>query len=264
LPSNAKNFRDCATRQKDAAGKCYRQDPMQGGAGDQTPGYAFTMHSDANVARLQRWFEGAASDDTAGKRTYKGGRIFTDSASATGYSRWDSLSMKREPFTPQTAEGGLYGINSGFPITRDIAVYTIVIDYSNAGSAGASMIYAPIKYTGNLQRTFDPTIAADRAEITTDTGLYYWYCKASGCDYSVRITYADGSVITRVLQGGFRSWFKPTAAENPESKNPVDSDSQKQWAINVPGDKAISKVELLETPMVWTGMPASPKILLTR
>jgi hypothetical protein len=264
LPSNAKNYRDCATRQKDAAGKCYRQDPMQGGAGDQTPGYAFTMHSDGNVARLQRWFEGVASDDVAGKRSYKGGRIFVDSASATGYSRWDSLSMKREPFTPQTTDGGLYGVNNGFPIARDIPVYTIVIDYSNTGTTGASMIHAPIKYTGNLQRSFDPTNAVDLAEMTINTGKYYWYCAGNGCDFSVRITYADGSVINRVLQGAFREWYKPTLADNPKSKNPVESDSQKQWAINVPGDKAISKVELLDTPMVWTGMPANPRILLTR
>jgi hypothetical protein len=264
LPSNAKNYRSCSTRQKDTAGNCYRQDPMQGGAGDQTPGYAFTMHGDGNIARLQRWFEGVASDDTAGKRSYKGGRIFVDSASATGYSRWDSLSMKREPFTPQTTEGGLYGINGGFPITRDVPVYTIVIDYSNTGTVGASMIHAPIPYIGNLQRTFDPTNATDLSEITINTGKYYWYCVGNGCDYSVRVTYADGTVLNRVLQGAFKSWFKPTGADNPESKNALDSDSQKQWAINVPGDKAISKVELLETPMVWNGMPASPRVVLSR
>jgi hypothetical protein len=264
LPSNAKNYRSCSTRQKDTDGKCYRQDPMQGGAGDQTPSYAFTMHSDANVARLQRWFEGVASNDASGKRIYKGGRIFVDSASATGYSRWDSLSLKREPFTPETLDGGLYGINGGFPITRDVPVYTILIDYSNTGTAGASMIHAPIKYTGNLLRTFDPTIAVDRSEITINTGKYNWYCVGNGCDFTVRVTYADGSIMHRVLQSAFREWFKPTLADDAESKNPLSSRSQKQWAINVPGDKAISKIELLDTPMVWTGMPANPRVLLTR
>jgi hypothetical protein len=264
LPTTAGNYRDCPNRQKDASGGCYRQDPMQGGAGDQLPGQSFAMHSDANVARLQRWFEGSAKDDAAGKRTYSGGRLFEDNASSTGYSRWDSLAMKRVAFTPVTTDGGLYGINSGLPITRGVPVYTLSIVYSNAGTAGASMIYAPLKYTGNLKQTFDPTNAAQRSEIVVDTGKYYWYCKGSGCDYSVRVTYGDGSVLTRVLQGGFRSWFKPTTAPDADAQNPLSSSSQKHWAINVPGDKAISKIELLETPMVWTGMPANPRVLLSR
>jgi hypothetical protein len=264
LPTTAPNYRECATRQKDASGKCYRQDPMQSGAGDQIPGQSFAMHGDANIARLQRWFEGVTTVDAAGKRSYKDGRIFEDNASPTGYSRWDSISLKREAFTPATEQGGLYGINGGLPISRNVPVYTISIEYSQAGTAGASMIYAPLQYTGNLLRTFDPSNPADRGEIQINTGKYYWYCVGSGCDYSVQVTYADGSKIMRVLQDGFRSWFKPTEAVNPESLNPLMRASQRHWAINVPGDKAISKIELLETPMVWNGLPANPKVLLSR
>jgi hypothetical protein len=125
-------------------------------------------------------------------------------------------------------------------------------------------IYPPLPFTGNLIQTFDPTSAADRAAIVPNTGTYAWYCHASGCDYTVRVTYADNSQITRVLQGGFRPWFSPTGTPATSTADPTSGDSFKLWTINVPGNKAITKVELLDTPMAWNGVPATPTVLLIR
>jgi hypothetical protein len=95
-------------------------------------------------------------------------------------------------------------------------------------------------------------------------GKYAWYCKGTGCDYSLRITYSDGSVIYRALKDGFRNWFTQTAALPAVATDPLNSASFMTWAINVPGDKAISKVEMLDTPSVWLGFPTNPTVLLSR
>ncbi|WP_175743478.1 M66 family metalloprotease [Burkholderia ambifaria] len=250
VPSSASHYAGCsADHQLDAQRRCFKQDPMQGGQGDQSPGYKFTMFSDFSVARIQSWMEG---------------RILTDASSATGYSKWDAVTQRRVPYTPVTDDNGLYGINHNLPLVRDTRVSSIVIAFSRANSAGASYIYEPKQFTGNLIRTFDPSNAADLQAITANTGTYPWYCVASGCDFTLRVTYSDGSQLLRVLKDGFRDWFKAEDPEPASASNPLMANSFKQWAINVPGDKLIKKIELLDTPMVWKGMPQNPKVLLYR
>jgi hypothetical protein len=267
VPVGASTYASCATsHQVDASGRCYKQDPMQGGSGDQAAGDAYTMFADFSVGKIQNWFEGSTSTDSAGTHTFSGGRIFVDSKSATGYSRWDSLTKSRVPVSStSTTNKGLYGvINQGLPIQTGVPVHAIAITYSYTNTAGATQIYPALSRTGNLITTFDPTSATDRQAITANTGTYPWYCHASGCDYTLRVTYADGSIIHRVLSGGFRSWFSPTAAVPAAASDPTDSASFASWVVNVPGAKAISKIELLDTPMVWKGMPTTPTVLATR
>lgn len=265
VDKTAANFANCATNhQLDAAGLCYKQDPMQGGAEDRTAGFTFGTFSDFNTGKMQQWFEGRTTVDAAGKRSVSGGVIFPDTSFPSGYARWDSIDNSFVEFVPALAQSGLYGINDNLPVTRNVPVYTIMLAYSRAGTAGASMIYAPVKYTGNLIRTFDPTNAQDLADIAVDKGKYANYCKVSGCDYTLRVTYSDGSVLHRVLKDAFRSWLTPTAAEPAAATDPLSPSSFTTWAINVPGDKIIAKVELLDTPTVWLGMPATPRVLLSR
>ncbi|MBO7887836.1 peptidase M66 [Burkholderia pseudomallei] len=249
VPTTASSYAKCASsHQLDAQGRCYKQDPMQGGAGDQSSGYKFATFSDYNTGRMQAWIAS---------------RVLADPASSTGYSKWDSAAQARAPYTPTTDNNGLYGVNQNLPVQAGVPVHTIVVSFSKAGSAGASYIYPPFSYTGNLIATFDPTSAADRQAITVDKGTYPWYCKGTGCDYTLRVTYADGSRTYRVLQGGFRAWWTPTV-DDANATNPLSGSSFRVWAINVPGDKRIGKIELLDTPMVWNGMPANPTVLLSR
>lgn len=250
VPTTANSYANCASsHQTDSAGRCIKQDPMQGGAGDQSPGYKFATFSDFNTGKMQAWLQG---------------QILVDAASPTGYSKWDANAQTRVAYTPATTSNGLYGINQNLPTQTNVPVVAIAITFSRAGTAGASQIYPPLPYTGNLIRTFDPASAADRAAIVPNTGTYAWYCHASGCDYTVRVTYADGSQITRVLQGGFRPWFSPTGTPAANTTDPTNGASFKLWTINVPGEKAIAKVELLDTPTAWNGLPATPTVLLSR
>ncbi|WP_084187088.1 M66 family metalloprotease [Andreprevotia chitinilytica] len=265
VPSTASSYNSCKSgHQLNASGNCYKQDPMQGGAGDQSPGYKFATFADFNAGKMQEWFEGNTTTDTNGVHSYSGGVMYVDAKSATGYSRWDTLSRQRVPVQVATTSGGIWGLNQGLPVQTGVPVYSIAITYSYAGTAGVSQIYPPLQYTGNLLQNFDPSSAQDLSDFKIDTGKYYWYCKGSGCDYTVRVTYADNSQIYRVLQGGFRSWFAPTAAIPATASDPLNGGSFKSWVINVPGSKAISKIELLNTPMVWLGLPASPTVLLSR
>ena len=267
IPAGARNYANCATsRQLDANGRCIKQDPMQSGNGDQATGQAYTMLADFYAGKIQRWFEGVTTTDTAGVHQFSGGRIFVDAKSATGYSRWDSIAKARVPVSATTTlNKGLYGvINQGLPVQSAVPVHALAITFSKAGTPGITQIYQPLSRTGNLLKLFDPADPQDRAAITPGTGEHSSYCRSSGCDYTVRVRYADGSTIHRVLSGGFRTWLQPTGAMIPESADPKDSDSYRLWVINVPGATAISKLELLDTPMVWAGMPATPTVIASR
>ncbi|MET3130431.1 hypothetical protein AAKU55_000688 [Oxalobacteraceae bacterium GrIS 1.11] len=267
LPKDASTYANCqgtADRIKDAGGHCVKQDPMQGGSGDQAAGYRFTMFSDFNAGLIQRYFEGQTSVDKAGVHQYSGGKIIVDPASSTGYSQWDGIDKKRVEVVPSTTDKGLYGFDMGLPIQRNVAVQTLIITYSLAGTANVSQIYPPLSYVGNLRRQIDPTVAAQRAQIVPNTGPVPWYCHASGCDYTVRVSYADGSVQHILLQGGARNWFSPSGAIPAEALDPLKGKSFMVWGLNVAAGKAISKIDLLDTPMGWNGIGGNPTVLLSK
>ncbi len=245
-----------ASRQVSATGRCFKQDPMQGGAGDQSAGYAFTMFADANAALIQRSFEGVT---TAGSPNSQTGPLFQEGVGR--WSRWDSILGARVPFTPTTTNFGRNGFNDGLPATYDVPVHSIVFTINYAGVAGATHIYPAISHRGNLLRLFDPTDANDRALIAPGTGTYRNYCFDSGCDYSVRVTYADGSTVTRVVKGAFRPFGSPTGTVAVTRSDPLNGDSMRTYAINVPGDRAVQRIELLSTPLVWQGLPGSPTVV---
>ena len=266
MPSTSSNMQYCLSgeRKKDSAGRCIKQDVMQGGHGDQDPSYLFTMFSDFNAGVMQRYFEGVTTIDNTGVHQYEGGKIFVDTASPTGYSRWDSIDQKRIPVTPTTVSNGLYGFNMGLPSQRNVPVQTIIVTYSLAGTPDVSQIYPPLSYQGNLLRQIDPTDPAQRAEIVPNTGKTAWYCHASGCDYTLRVSYSDGSQSHILLQGSGRPWFKPSDPFSTAALDPLQGDSFKTWGVNVAANKSIRKIELLDTPMGWNGVPDNPRVLLSR
>ena len=273
VPSSAKTFKNCKTdvfprgRQLDDQGKCIKQDPMQSGAGDQDSSDKYTMFSDFNASLVQQYLEGTTTLKN-GKHEYDGGRVFIDPSSSSGYSRWDTLDSSFVPVSTQTTQGGLFGLDNGLPVTRGVAVQTIIVTANIASlsplayNAANTQIYEPISYTGNLRRLIDPTDTTQLASITRDTGEHYWYCKGTGCDYTLRVTFKDGSQQHVALQGSFRGWFSNNF--DPKAADPTDSSSYRMWGVNIPASKAIGKLELLETPEVWKGLSASPKVVASR
>lgn len=267
MPAGADHAADCATdgaHQIDDMGRCVKQDPMQGGAGDQAPGYRFAGFSDFNASVIQRYFEGVTTLGEGGVHEYAGGVIFVDEASSTGYSRWDGLDRRRVEVAIETIDKGLYGFDRGLPVARDVPVHTILFTLSAAGTPDVAQIYPPLSYVGNLRRQVDPTSPTELATIVPNTGDVPWYCHASGCDYTLRITYADQSIRHVLLRGGFRPWFDPMGAPEAGTLDPASDSSFRLFAVNVPGDAAVAKIEVLDTPMGWTGVPDDAPVLLAR
>lgn len=273
VPSTASSFMKCSThvygatpRQRDAQGRCIRQDPMQSGSGDQAAGDIYTLFSDYNAGVVQKYLEGVASQDANGQVSWDGGRVHESAASATGLRRWNSLARAWVAVDPTAdANKGLYGVNGGYPVQRQVPVVTLVLTRSHAGTAGATQVYPPVgPFSGNLLRSIDPTNAADLAAIKPNTGTYPWYCHASGCDYTLRVTYADGTLRHVLLQGGFRAWFGLNTAPPASASDPLDSNSFRRFAVNVPAGQPLARVELLDTPLGYLGLPAQPAVLAVR
>lgn len=273
IPTTASHYSSCKgrNRQLDGEGNCIKQDPMQGGAGDQIRGDKYTMFSDFNASVVQRYLEGYTTLNEDASHKYNGGKIFVDETSATGYSRWDSLDKAFVAVERKTSSGGLYGLDSGLPELRNVPVQTIIItaavsavdaDNKLSFDPDLTQIYEPISYTGNLMRTIDPTNAEQLASIVPNTGENYWYCRNSGCDYTLKVSFSDASEQYIALHGGFRAWFSSSLKTNVG--NPTSGHSFRTWSVNVTGNKSISKIELLDTAEVSKGLPETPSVITQR
>jgi len=271
VPSSASRYKNCRgdtfadlPRQLDAQGRCVRQDPMQSGAGDEAKGYRYATFSDYTAARFQRYYEGRTTVAGNGTRENEDGAVVFDPTYPGGYRLWDTLDRRWTAYTPFTPSSGLYGINRDLPERRDVPVHAIALSHSYAGTAEVSQFYPPLSFIGNLIGQIDPTDPVQRESIALGKGKYRWYCERFGCDYTLRVTYADGSQRHVALRNGFRGWFGADAAVPDSAKDPLNSDSLRRWVVHVPGDKPLRKLELLDTPMVWQGYPANPKVLFSR
>lgn len=269
VPATAPRYNNCQTnpvnRQLDNQGRCIKQDPMQGGDGDQAAGYQYATFSDFSTAQMQAYLRSKA---------------FVDANFSTGYSQWDSATQQRVAVSTATTKSALYGLNSGFPVQKNVPVYSIIITLSHAPCSAAnpqsqcnaanvdtniSQIYPPLAYTGNLRATIDPTKPADLAAIDPNgTGNYHWFCQRNGCDYTLRVTYSDNSRYHVLLQHSFRPWFNPTGTPATTTTDPKNGNSLRIWGVNIPAGKTIAKIELLHTPMGWNGIPLNPTVLLVR
>jgi hypothetical protein len=272
IPASSGNYASCRghtfgghARALDAQNRCIRQDPMQSGAGDQAIGQRFTIFSDYSTAVMQRWFEGTTTLEGAAHK-YSGGKWQRDAGFPSGYKRWDGIDRKWVDAADavNVASGGIWGFEDDAPLQTNVPVYAIVATMSYAGTAGATQIYPPIRYTGNLIRLIDPTVQAQLDSIQPNTSTYYWWCRAYGCDYTLRVRYAKGTVRHVALQGGFRPWNGEQQPVVAAASDPLSGSSFRRWTVNVPDDGAIASIELLDTPQVWKGLPASPKVLASR
>jgi hypothetical protein len=67
-----------------------------------------------------------------------------------------------------------------------------------------------------------------------------------------------------LLRGGFRPWFDPQGQPEAGATDPTSGDSFRLFAVNVPGDQPLAKIEVLATPTRWNGVPDDAPVLLTR
>lgn len=261
-------------RVRDARERCVRQDPMQSRVDDDPAGYRFSPFSDFNVALMQRHFEGRTTRTRSGARTYEGGYVVADPSFPSGFRRWDALDRRWVNVSPATRDHALRGFNGGLPVQRNVAVFAVALTLSRAPIPGATQIYPPLRFTGNLIRSIDPTDAAQRALVRhpratpAGAGEGRWFCSFSGCDYTLRVHYANGNLRHVLLQGAFRNADYPGGGHPtlgdfiPESADPNLAASFRTYVVNVPGDAPLERIELLDTPMAWdVGVPARATVL---
>jgi hypothetical protein len=233
---------------KNAQGRCYRFDPMHSAEDQKDPQATFPLFADYNVGRMQRWAlqRDAINDSGTGFQRLGADGKWADLPIATKDNAWD-------------------GLNGQLPANTGKDMDFVYVTHSTAGTTLASQFYKPVRHIGNGLQLIDPMDSVQLASIHATNGgkasaPYYKYCRMSGCDFTVRLTYeglADPQY--RVLRGSARKWDKPDQWKDNASEE-KQRDSFLMWAMNIPtptGNPRLKKLELLETPKVWSMTPAA-------
>lgn len=128
------------------------------------------------------------------------------------------------------------------PVQWNTPVYTVYGTY-HPQYRNVNILYKPMAYMGTLPLLLDPTdpkIFADlKAGSSGPYGDYFWWAK----DLTLRFTYADGSqrVAIYPYDGVSRDW---SVAHHPWRWDLL------YFAINIPADKKLSKVEVFRRPFL--------------
>ncbi|EAL60960.1 hypothetical protein DDB_G0292822 [Dictyostelium discoideum AX4] len=253
IPPTAELYKTCKKNSIiDSKGRCVKQSVMQSGAGDQSSKYRYSMFADFEMTTIQNYFKNSIYyDETNGK-----------------YKKWNDTSKSYYAYKPITKEKGFEGVDENTPIERNVDIYSIIFTYSTVEKPKVgkiSQIYPLLKSKGNLIRQFDPTNKKEMDSVNPKlNGEFKWYCNSSGCDYTIRVTFYDSSLKHVLLQQGKRKYKLPTGSFRDNINDPKSSDSFMLGGVNIKANKKIKKVELLETPFAWNGIPKNPTVLVSK
>jgi hypothetical protein len=134
------------------------------------------------------------------------------------------------------------------PQAWDAPVATIYGSF-HADFPDANVLYTPIEYRGTLPRVVDPTDPSTFDTLLDPAGPYdgyFWWPR----DLSVKVTYADGHELVALLanQATERS---PALGSGPWRSDLV------YFAVNVPREQPIRRVDLYQRPFVVRGANAT-------
>ena len=221
--------------QVDQAGRCFRFDPMHDSGGQHAANYAYTPFSDFSMATVQKWGQQRA-------------RLV-----GNAIQRLDSTGNWLN-FTPPVISSDKIADN--YPVSFGREQDFVWISHSLAGTAEASRVAYLQRNTGNSIRQIDPTDPTDLSDINVNqaNARYRDYCRKTGCDFTLRLTYSDGSTNYRILKGSARVSWQP-AQWKADYQNPNSADSFLEWYLNIPtpaGSPRVTRVELLETTQAWS------------
>lgn len=128
------------------------------------------------------------------------------------------------------------------PVQWNVPVYTVYGTY-HPRYRNVNILYRPMTYVGTLPKLLDPTdpkIFADlKAGNSGPYGDYFWWAK----DLTLRFTYADGTQRAAIYpyDAVSRDW---SIAHHPWRWDLL------YFAINIPADKKLSKVEVFRRPFL--------------
>jgi hypothetical protein len=143
------------------------------------------------------------------------------------------------------------------PVQWNVPVYTVYGTY-HPQYRNVNILYRPMAYMGTMPKLLDPSdpkIFADlKAAGSGPYGGYFWWAK----DVTLRFTYADGSQRLAIYpyDGVGRDW---SVAHHPWRWDLL------YFAINIPADKKLSKVEVFRRPFLvrYSNMTDSGNIAYT-
>lgn len=199
---------------------------------------------DFSAISIFRFMKGA--DQYAGTVPYRGGNAPFNLPKQTGFPNLlvDSAGKRQlvranQPMTTINEER----YDFLFPQAWDVPVATIYGTY-HPSIKDANLIYAPLEYQGTLPRVIDPTdpdTFTRLAERKAYGDFFYW-----PKDFTIKVTYSDGSKRVALLPRSSidRNWSM--------GSGPWRGDIM-YYAINVPRNQPIQRVELFERPFVVRG-----------
>lgn len=216
-------------------GVCYQRTPMSGGDDDRAGAlFRWSSFSDYQAAIMQQGFLD---------------KLFPDSAYDGGYKRWNRTTGAFEK--PSNDDR----VRAGTDVLKlNQSVQTVIGTVSHFNLAPtASALYLTPAWTGNLPRQIDPTVQSNLDTILSDSpgGWSGYYCVGSGCDYTLVVTYADGSVLRHLLPFGYRGFNKPNDASGYKAgaRDVTHGDNFSTFAVNIPsGRGGVAKLQLFSTP----------------
>ncbi|ASP37641.1 hypothetical protein CHH28_02675 [Bacterioplanes sanyensis] len=239
-------MRHGAIFQKTTDGRCYRLEPMHSADEQKDPDADFPLFSDFSAGKMQKWM--------LGRRKLN--------ASGDGFQLIDEAGEWQD-FIPVTTHKAAWDIKEYHPVSFDKTTDFILFTHSFAGTDEITQFYNPIRYQGNAIAFLDPTNQSHLDNINFEADdqsqvEFSNYCKRLGCDYTLKVTYSDGSVAYRIVKDSARKQWEPTVwKDNYQNEN--HGDSFRMWSIAIvapEGQPAISKLELLDTPMLWRLTPS--------
>ena len=230
-----------------------RQEPMQRNGDCLVAGQTFDHFGDYSGLFIHRYFTGAASTyagtvtsprDTGGDTSprfafpSKFGRVHMALDASSGQIRlqqWSTTTMAYVERTPAMVDSDLRVYGERYPLQWNVPVISLWGSFSSSSPAATTILH-PLQYQGNLKRNWDPTNATDFAAMKAFiSGDAFWW----GADLVAKAEFSNGSV-QHVLVNRYARGL-----------NPLDSDTQTFWAVNIPamaGTK-LTRVSLYHRPM---------------
>ncbi len=168
------------------------------------------------------------------------------------------LERANQPLTKQDWEQ----LDFLIPQKWDTPVYTVYGSF-HPQYTQANILYDPLAYIGDLPRVINPTDPATFTALAAGgsgpfQGAFYWEK-----DMTFKFTYADGSVLTAIYP--YSSLSRNWKAEASLFRRDII-----YFAINIPADKLLKRIELYKRPFVvrgsndtTSGNIANPRLAIT-
>jgi hypothetical protein len=196
---------------------------------------------------IHRYLAGA--QETAGNVTYKGQQKGYRLNTQQGFPSVNLVENERV-YTRHPAQPQEKSYQENFrPVGKELANQDVYLLYGTTHETQdqANILYAPVKFNGTLPPVLDPTDPTTFEQFKTNS--VYASLLGSPRDLTFKMTYADGSILHAV--NPYQSFTR--VADYPADYFNIWRYDLSNFALVVPGDKELLKVELFHRPFVVRG-----------